>query len=98
MNVRVRASFPLYHIDNTYSVNKYRYPLLAFGRSDYSGHFFPIAMAILAKEKGSDFIWFFLSLKKFCFYTFGLDLEKFVQYILIVAYFLWSLTLMYNSS
>ena len=23
------ASFPIYHIDNTYSVNKYRYPLLA---------------------------------------------------------------------
>ena len=42
-------------------------------------------MAILAKEKGSDFIWFFLSLKKFCFYTFGLDLEKFVQYILTDA-------------
>jgi hypothetical protein len=79
------SSFPIFHIDNTYSVNKYRYPLLAFGRSDYSGQFFPIAMAILAKEKGVDFTWFFLSLKKFCFYNFGLDLEKYVSWILTDA-------------
>ena len=36
-------SFPIYHIDNTYSVNNYRYPLLAFGRTDFSGHFFPVS-------------------------------------------------------
>ncbi len=52
------SSFPIFHIDNTYSVNKYRYPLLAFGRSDYSGHFFLIAsyickhiVALAIKEK-----------------------------------------------
>jgi Tfp pilus assembly protein PilX len=28
-------SFPIYHIDNTYSINKNRYPLLAFGRTDF---------------------------------------------------------------
>ncbi len=43
--------FPMYHVDNTYSVNKYRDLLLAFGRSDLSDHLFPIALAILKGEK-----------------------------------------------
>jgi hypothetical protein len=58
---------------------------LAFGRTDYSGHFFPIAMVLLAKEKGEDFMWFFNSLKNFCFFNFSLDLERFVLYLLMDA-------------
>ena len=78
-------SFPIFHIDNTYQINKARYPLLAFGRTDYSGHFFPIAMALIGREKALDFIWFFTSLKKFCFTHFEDDLEKIVKYICMDA-------------
>ena len=71
----------IYNLDSSYQINKARYPLLALGRTDYTCHFFPIAMALLAKEKTSDFIWLFISLKKISFIHFGLDLEKIVTYI-----------------
>ena len=78
-------SFHLYHMDNTYKTNKSRFPFLAFGRSDFSGQFHPIAVCIMKREREDDYIWFLNALKSFCFQNLNLNLDDVIKYSMIDA-------------
>jgi hypothetical protein len=52
----------VYHIDCTYKVIKYFYPLLVFGCTDIDGKFHPISFMITSHEETKDFSHFFESL------------------------------------
>lgn len=54
----------MFHVDATYKIIKYCYPLIVFGITDLNHKFFPIAFMITSHEKAVDYIHFFASLKK----------------------------------
>ena len=51
-----------FHIDCTYKIIKYFYPLLVFGITDFERHFQPIAFMVTSHETEEDFKYFFRSL------------------------------------
>ena len=51
-----------YHIDATYKIVKYNYPLIVFGFTDLSRQFYPVAFMFVSREKQADFEHFFNSL------------------------------------
>ena len=78
-------SFHLYHMDNTNKTNKSRFPFLAFGRSDFSGQFHPIAVCIMKREREDDYSWFLKALKNFCSQNLKINLEDKIKYAMIDA-------------
>jgi len=54
----------MFHIDATYKIIKYFYPLIIFGITDLNRCFFPIAFMVTSHEKTGDYIHFFKSLNK----------------------------------
>jgi hypothetical protein len=52
----------MFHVDCTYKIIKYFYPLLVFGITDYDRHFHPIAFMVTSHETEEDFKYFFVSL------------------------------------
>jgi hypothetical protein len=51
-----------FHVDCTYKIIKYFYPLLVFGITDFNRHFHPIAFMVTSHETELDFKFFFSSL------------------------------------
>ena len=47
-----------FHVDCTYKIIKYFYPVLVFGITDYKRQFFPIAFMITSHETSADFKYF----------------------------------------
>ena len=55
-----------YHIDCTYKIIKYMYPLIVFGFTDITRKFFPIAFMLTSHETTEDFNHFFENLIDTC--------------------------------
>ena len=49
----------IYHCDGTYKIVRNRFPVIVFGRSDVSGQFHPIAIALTSRETADDYEYFF---------------------------------------
>jgi hypothetical protein len=62
----VNFSKDCYHIDATYKIVKYCYPLIVFGLSDVGHQFYPIAFMFTSHEQATDFDYFFSKLDKVC--------------------------------
>ena len=56
----------IFHLDGTYRITINNFPLSVFGRSDMNRKFFPIALAILSREKADDILAFLLAITKVC--------------------------------
>lgn len=56
----------VFHIDCTYKIIKYNYPLIVFGFTDIRRQFFPIVFMQTSHEKKRDFVYFFNNLLKIC--------------------------------
>ena len=54
----------MFHIDATYKIIKYFYPLMIFGITDLNHSFFPIAFMVSSHETADDYLHFFKSLNK----------------------------------
>ena len=54
------------HIDGTYKITNRAFPVIIFGISDMSGHFFPVAFALVSHETKLDFSRFFVALFTLC--------------------------------
>ena len=52
----------MFHVNCTYKIIKYFYPLLALGITDFDHHFHPIAFMVTSHETEEDFKYFFTSL------------------------------------
>ena len=72
-------------MDSTYKVNKSRFPFLVFGRSDYSGQFHPIAVALMKREGSGDYHWFLNYIISFCLNSLELKIENKILYFMIDA-------------
>ncbi len=59
--------------------------MLAFGRTDYSGQFQPIAVAIFKREREDDYVWFLNALKSMCAQHLNINLDERVKYIMMDA-------------
>ena len=55
-----------YHIDATYKIVKYSYPLIVFGFSDVSRKFYPVAFMFTSHEETCDYEYFFQSFFTLC--------------------------------
>lgn len=55
-----------FHLDCTYKIVRYNYPLIVFGFCDIQHQFFPLAFMYTSHEETSDFEWFFRSFKNLC--------------------------------
>jgi hypothetical protein len=53
----------MYHLDATYKIIKYFYPLIVFGASDINRKFFPICFMLSSHETTIDYVNFFRSLQ-----------------------------------
>ena len=51
--------YAIFHVDGTYKIIKNRFPVIVFGRSDVSGQFHPISIAIVSHETEDDYCAFF---------------------------------------
>ncbi|CAF0870118.1 unnamed protein product [Brachionus calyciflorus] len=60
-NLKIGETF---HLDCTYKVVKYGFPLIVFGASDIRRKFYPICFMITSNEQEKDFIYFFNNFKK----------------------------------
>ena len=56
----------IHHIDGTYKINHFGYPLLVYGVSDRCGHFHPICFSIVSGETIADFKHFYQCLINIC--------------------------------
>lgn len=56
----------VFHIDGTYKIIKYFYPVIVFGCSDVNRKFYPIAYAITSHKQNEDYVWFFTKLNEVC--------------------------------
>ena len=73
-------------MDSTYKVNKARFPFLVFGRSDYSGQFHPIALAVMNEhERTDDIEWFLQLLKQLCLKELELDVEPLSSMVFTIS-------------
>ena len=52
----------IFHLDCTYKIIKYFYPVIIFGCTDIDQRFYPICIMVKSHEQESDFIKFFESL------------------------------------
>ena len=55
-------NFGCFHVDATYKIVKFCFPLIVFGFTDVSRRFFPIAFMFTSHEKQTDYLHFFASL------------------------------------
>ena len=55
-----------YHLDATYKIVKYCYPLIVFGLTDIMRQFIPVAFMFTSHETTDDYNYFFESLKIVC--------------------------------
>jgi hypothetical protein len=60
---RIENSNKLYHIDATYKILKYLFPLIIFGFTDISRKFYVVAYMFVSHEQEVDYKHFFTSLK-----------------------------------
>ncbi|MBI3231988.1 MAG: hypothetical protein HYZ51_02825, partial [Candidatus Doudnabacteria bacterium] len=67
----------VFHLDSTYKINKYVYPLIAFGFTDLFHTFHPLAYMFTTHEEKVDFYHFFES---FIDLTVCFDLPFHVKY------------------
>lgn len=58
------SSANMFHLDGTYKIIKYFYPVIVFGCSDISHEFYPIALSITSHETMVDYLHFLNELKK----------------------------------
>ena len=58
-NIQYRG---IHHIDGTYKITCFGYPLLVYGVSDHSGHLHPVCFAIVSGESKEDFKHFYKGL------------------------------------
>ena len=65
-NLQLHGSSSVNHLDGTYKITDREFPLLVFGLSDLSGHFFPVAFAVVSHESAFDFGRFFDTLLTLC--------------------------------
>ena len=65
----------IYHIDCTYKIEVYRFPVLIFGRSDLAGQFFPMAICLMSHETTKDFAKFYRLLKTILLDLFNLYMK-----------------------
>jgi hypothetical protein len=56
----------MYHIDATYKIVKYNYPLIVFGFTDIERKFFPLCFMYSSHETELDYDHFFLSFAELC--------------------------------
>jgi hypothetical protein len=54
----------VFHIDATYKIVKYNYPLIVLGYTDLNRTFFPVSFMFTSHEQTADFEHFFESFKK----------------------------------
>ena len=55
-----------HHIDGTYKITCFGYPLIVYGVSDHCGHFHPVCFAIVSGEKTEEFKHFYHELIDLC--------------------------------
>ena len=53
----------MFHLDATYKIIRYFYPVIIFGITDLNHKFYPIVFMITSHETHIDYIHFFVSLK-----------------------------------
>ena len=58
--------FTLYNIDMTHKIDRNRFPLMVFGRSDMNGTVHPIVVSIFSHETEDDFYHFYQAFKELC--------------------------------
>lgn len=56
----------MFHIDCTYKIVKYGYPLIVFGTTDLKRKFYPIAYMLTSHEQQKDFDYFWIQLFNVC--------------------------------
>lgn len=56
--------FGMFHLDATYKIIKYFYPVIIFGITDLNHEFFPIVFIITSHEKAADYVHFLSTLKQ----------------------------------
>jgi hypothetical protein len=56
----------IHHIDGTYKITHFGYPLLVYGVSDRCGHFHPVCFSIVSGETTDDFKHFYQGLINIC--------------------------------
>ena len=75
---RIEYSNKLYHIDATYKILKYLFPLIIFGFTDISRKFYVVAYMFVSHEQEVDYKHFFTSLLKL---TVDLNIHLDVEYL-----------------
>jgi hypothetical protein len=56
----------MFHVDGTYKIIKYNFPLIVLGITDMERHFHPIAFMFTSHEQEQDYVHFFSSLLNEC--------------------------------
>ena len=56
----------MFHIDSTYKIVKYGYPLIVFGTTNMKRKFYPIAFMLTSHEQRIDFDYFWNQLFSVC--------------------------------
>ena len=54
----------MFHLNATYKIIKYFYPLIIFGITDYNHKFYPIVFMITSHESTDDYVHFLTELKR----------------------------------
>lgn len=73
----------VFHLDSTYKIVKYNYPLFVLGYTDLNRHFHSVAFMYSSHEQIGDFEHFFRSFKNLCL---DFDLEFSPKYIVTDAW------------
>ena len=73
----------VFHIDATYKIVKYFYPIIVFGVSDINRKFYPIIFAITSHETNYDYAHFFDSLNSMLFEIYDTNFNP--EYIVVDA-------------
>ena len=74
----------MFHLDCTYKIVKYGFPVLVFGCTDIRRRFYPISYFITSHEQESDFSFFWISLIELA-NLLDIDLIQLIEYICIDA-------------
>jgi hypothetical protein len=62
-NIQYRG---IHHIDGTYKITCFGYPLIVYGVSDHAGHFHPVCFSIVSRESAEEFQKFYQSIINLC--------------------------------
>ena len=65
-NINIFVNKGCYHIDATYKIVKYSYPLIVFGFSDQQRQFYPLAFMFTSHEQEADYNHFLGNFKRLC--------------------------------